>query len=96
MTRSERRTAVGCIGACAFRYVYVYVYVYMYVYVCRLGNDQGRSVSAWGFWGDILNSPYHSFGTACDEKSLFKISNKQHTHTALDVAEYNVKVQHQQ
>ena len=68
--------------------------MYIYMCVCRLGNDQGRSVSAWGFWGDILNSPYHSFGTACDERSLFKISNKQHTHTAIDVAEYNVKVQH--
>lgn len=59
---------------------------------CRLGNDQGRSVSAWGYWGDILNSPYHSFGTACEEESLFKISNKQHTHTAVDVAQYNVRV----
>lgn len=59
---------------------------------CRLGNDKGRSVSAWGFWGDILNSPYHSFGTSCPERSFFKISNKQFVHTAVSVAEYNVTV----
>lgn len=59
---------------------------------CRLGNDKGRSVSAWGFWGDILNSPYHSFGTSCSERSFFKISNKQFVHTAVSVAEYNVTV----
>ncbi len=58
----------------------------------RLGNDKGRSVSAWGFWGDILNSPYHSFSTACKERSFFKISNKQFSHTAVNVAEYNVTV----
>lgn len=58
----------------------------------RLGNDKGRSVSAWGFWGDILNSPFHSFGTACKERSFFKISNKQFTHTSVGVAEYNVMV----
>ena len=59
---------------------------------CRLGNDKGRSVSAWGFWGDILNSPYHSFGTSCSEPSFLKISNKQFVHTAVSVAEYNVTV----
>ena len=59
---------------------------------CRLGNDKGCSVSAWGFWGDILNSPYHSFGTACKERSFFKISNKQFAHTSVGVAEYNVVV----
>lgn len=60
--------------------------------LCRLGNDKGRSVSAWGFWGDILNSPFHSFGTASKERSFFKISNKQFTHTSIAVAEYNVMV----
>ena len=58
----------------------------------RLGNDQGRSVSAWGFWGDMLNSPYHCFGTACKERSFFKLSNKQFMHTAVSVSEYNVTV----
>lgn len=61
-------------------------------YSCRLGNDKGRSVSAWGFWGDILNSPFHSFGTACEERIFFKISNKQFVHTSVAVAEYNVMV----
>ncbi|KAL0034805.1 hypothetical protein WJX77_007961 [Trebouxia sp. C0004] len=59
-------------------------------YKDRFGNDRGRSVSAWGFWGDILNSPYHSFGTSCSEPSFLKISNKQFVHTAVSVAEYNV------
>lgn len=49
-------------------------------------------MSAWGYWGDILNSPFHSFGTACDERSFFKISNKQFVHTSVAVAEYNVTV----
>ena len=59
---------------------------------CRLGHDKGRSVSAWGYWGDILNSPFHSFGTSCSEPSLYQISNKQFVHTAVSVAEYNVTV----
>lgn len=59
-------------------------------YKDRLGNDKGRSVSAWGFWGDMLNSPFHSFGTTCKERGFLKISNKQFCHTAVSVAEYNV------
>ncbi|KAL3140672.1 Dynein assembly factor 3, axonemal, variant 2 [Trebouxia sp. C0010 RCD-2024] len=59
-------------------------------YKDRLGNDKGCSVSAWGYWGDTLNSPFHSFGTACHERSFFKISNKQFVHTSAAVAEYNV------
>lgn len=32
----------------------------------RKGKDVGRSVTAWGFWADILNGPYHCFGTVCE------------------------------
>ena len=59
---------------------------------CRQGNDRGRSVSAWGFWGDILNSPYHCFGTACEDPALFRVSNQRFVHTSVDVAEHNVEV----
>ena len=52
----------------------------------------GRSVSAWGYWGDILNSPYHCFGTVSEEPSFFAITNRQFTRTAVDVAEHNVLV----
>ena len=52
----------------------------------------GRSVSAFGYWGDIINPPYHAFGTVADDSSLFKLVNKQFNHTAVDVAEHNVLV----
>ncbi|KAG2424086.1 hypothetical protein HXX76_014762 [Chlamydomonas incerta] len=56
----------------------------------RSGKDVGRSVSAWGFWGDVLNSPYHCFGTACEERGFYTITNKQFVRTAVDVAEHNI------
>ena len=52
----------------------------------------GRSVSAFGFWADILNGPYHAFGTVADDARLFKVTNKQFVHTAVDVAEHNLLV----
>ncbi len=56
-------------------------------------KDVGRSVSAWGFWGDLVNSPYLCFGLASpEEPSLFAYSNKQFTRTAVDVAEHNLTV----
>ncbi|KAK9812777.1 hypothetical protein WJX72_003474 [[Myrmecia] bisecta] len=56
----------------------------------RNGEDRGRSVAAWGFWADILNSPYHSFGTVSEEASFFVPGNKQFKHSSLDVAEHNI------
>ncbi|GLI70938.1 hypothetical protein VaNZ11_016033 [Volvox africanus] len=53
-------------------------------------RDVGRSVSAWGFWADILNGPYHCFGTLTEETSFYKVTNKQYSRTAVDVAEHNV------
>lgn len=56
-------------------------------------RDVGRSVSAFGYWGDALNSPYHAFGTTADDApALFKRANQQFSHTAVDVAEHNVLV----
>lgn len=59
---------------------------------CRQLRDVGRSVSAFGFWADILNGPYHAFGTVADDARLFKVTNKQFVHTAVDVAEHNLLV----
>ncbi|GAX81095.1 hypothetical protein CEUSTIGMA_g8529.t1 [Chlamydomonas eustigma] len=57
----------------------------------RALKDVGRSVSAWGYWGDVLNGPYHAFGVTCEEEAFFVSSNKQYTRTAVDIAEYNLK-----
>ena len=38
----------------------------------RSGKDVGRSVSAWGFWGDALNGPYHPFGTLAEDPAFYK------------------------
>jgi dynein assembly factor 3 len=52
----------------------------------------GRSVAAYGFWGDVLNPPYHAFGTVSDAPALLQQVNKQFSHTSVDVAEHNVLV----
>lgn len=43
-----------------------------------------------GYWGDILVSPYITYGIECEEKRFFKKSNNMYTQTAQDVSEYNV------
>lgn len=58
----------------------------------RYLRDVGRSVSAYGYWGDVLNPPYHAFGTVSDDPALFKQVNKQFSHTSVDVAEHNLLV----
>lgn len=58
----------------------------------RYLRDVGRSVSAYGYWGEILNPPYHAFGTVCDDPALLKQVNKQFSHTSVDVAEHNLLV----
>lgn len=49
-----------------------------------------------GYWGDICNSPYFSFGVSAepgpDREALFKMMNKQHVKTAVDVSVYNLTV----
>ena len=53
-------------------------------------SDRGRSVETRGFWGDILNSPYHCFGTDAEDASLFRVANRQRVHDAVEVSERNV------
>jgi hypothetical protein len=50
-------------------------------------------IQARGFWGDIINSPYHAFGTTTDAQDrarLFKVSSQQYRHSETDIAEFNV------
>lgn len=54
------------------------------------GRRKGSSVMARGYWSDIVNSPYVTFGLSADNVKLFKVRNKEHVHTACDVTEYNV------
>lgn len=60
--------------------------------VRRSGRDVGRSVSAWGYWGEVVNPPYHGLGTTSEEPAFFKVANKQYTRTAVDVAQHNTTV----
>jgi hypothetical protein len=59
---------------------------------CRSLRDIGRSIAAYGYWGDIINPPYHALGTVADDPALFKQVNKQFSHTSVDVAEHNILV----
>lgn len=53
----------------------------------------GREVMAIGYWGDIVDSPFHCFGTWSEDASLFEKCNKEFKNTSASVASYNVKVQ---
>lgn len=58
-----------------------------------MDRSKGTTVQARGFWGDIINSPYHAFCTRTDPEArsrLFKISSQQYRHTETDIAEYNL------
>ena len=56
----------------------------------RNGQDRGRSVSAKGLWCDVLCSPYHSFGTLCEDAAYHAQANREFKFTAVDVSERNV------
>jgi len=46
-----------------------------------------------GFWGDIVNTPYHAFSTTADQEDkprLWKISGGMYKHHETDIAEFNV------
>ena len=45
------------------------------VCVCE---QKGEKVAVMGYWGDIVSSPYLSFGIESDDKSLLKTQNGQH------------------
>ncbi|KAK7118707.1 hypothetical protein R3I94_022264 [Phoxinus phoxinus] len=56
----------------------------------RVFNDRGNQVAVRGYWGDIVSSPYLSFGIETENKDLLKKHNNQHVKTAQDISEVNV------
>ena len=58
-------------------------------------DAKGASVSAYGYFGDIQNAPYSSFGLEAwkesDQSRLFNKINKQYEHTAVDVSRANLE-----
>ncbi|KAJ8364295.1 hypothetical protein SKAU_G00131260 [Synaphobranchus kaupii] len=57
----------------------------------RLFNHRGDRVGIRGYWGDIVSSPYLSFGIETDIKALLQIQNGQYTKTAQDISYHNVQ-----
>jgi len=56
-------------------------------------SGMGDSIALRGFWADIVNTPYWSFGTDChpkDKPRLFKKINEQLRNNALDISEFNL------
>nr|XP_020461979.1 dynein assembly factor 3, axonemal isoform X2 [Monopterus albus] len=57
----------------------------------RVFSQRGNKVSLRGYWGDIVSSPYLSFGIESDDKSLLKTQNGHHIKTAQDISFVNVQ-----
>ncbi|KAM4526134.1 dynein axonemal assembly factor 3 isoform 2-T2 [Fundulus diaphanus] len=58
----------------------------------RVFNEQkGDKVGIRGYWGDIVSSPYLSFGIETDDRSLLKTQNGQHLKTAQDLSYANMQ-----
>ncbi|XP_066538492.1 dynein axonemal assembly factor 3 [Hoplias malabaricus] len=58
----------------------------------RVFNHRGDRVGVRGYWGDIVSSPYLSFGIETESKELLKMQNNQHVKTAQDVSVANVQM----
>ncbi|XP_067291514.1 dynein axonemal assembly factor 3-like [Pseudorasbora parva] len=56
----------------------------------RVFNHRGDRVAVRGYWGDIVSSPYLSFGIETENKDLLKKQNNQHVKTAQDISEVNI------
>uniref|UniRef100_A0A3P8NVV8 Dynein axonemal assembly factor 3 n=1 Tax=Astatotilapia calliptera TaxID=8154 RepID=A0A3P8NVV8_ASTCA len=57
----------------------------------RVFSQKGDKVSIRGYWGDIVSSPYLSFGIETDDKSLLKTQNGQPIKTAQDISFANLQ-----
>uniref|UniRef100_A0A3Q3B840 Dynein axonemal assembly factor 3 n=1 Tax=Kryptolebias marmoratus TaxID=37003 RepID=A0A3Q3B840_KRYMA len=57
----------------------------------RVFNQKGDKVAVRGYWGDIVSSPYLSFGIETDDRNLLKKQNEQHIKTAQDISFANVQ-----
>jgi len=53
-------------------------------------NKDGDRVRRRGYWGDIINGPYFSFGIECENDSMLEVQNNEHTKSSTDVAFYNI------
>uniref|UniRef100_A0A0B7AGC5 Dynein assembly factor 3, axonemal n=1 Tax=Arion vulgaris TaxID=1028688 RepID=A0A0B7AGC5_9EUPU len=51
---------------------------------------EGERFPRRGYWGDMVVSPYITFGTETEEKSFYKKQNNMHVKTAEDVSEFNI------
>ncbi|XP_036447377.1 dynein assembly factor 3, axonemal [Colossoma macropomum] len=58
----------------------------------RVFNHRGDRVGLRGYWGDIVSSPYLSFGIETENKDLLKTQNNQHVKTAQDISVTNVQM----
>ena len=68
--------------------------------VMKAGKDKGLKKDVRGFWIDVVNSPYMSFGVEVDRSTphaegLFEVQSKgsaveQHKHHAVEVAMFNL------
>ncbi|XP_047233641.1 dynein axonemal assembly factor 3-like isoform X3 [Girardinichthys multiradiatus] len=54
-------------------------------------QKKGEKVGVRGYWGDIVSSPYLSFGVESDDKSLLITQNGQHLKTAQDISFANMQ-----
>ncbi|XP_017347855.1 dynein axonemal assembly factor 3 [Ictalurus punctatus] len=57
----------------------------------RVFSRRGDKVGVRGYWGDIVSSPYLSFGIETEHKELLKMQNNRHVKTAQDVCIANVQ-----
>ncbi|XP_061765351.1 dynein axonemal assembly factor 3-like [Nerophis ophidion] len=57
----------------------------------RVFNQRVDRVALRGYWGDIVSSPYISFGIETEDQNLLKTQNGQHMKTAQDISFANVQ-----
>ncbi|XP_043082250.1 dynein axonemal assembly factor 3-like [Puntigrus tetrazona] len=57
----------------------------------RVFKRRGDRVAVRGYWGDIVSSPYLSFGVETENKDLLKKQNNQHMKTAQDISQVNLQ-----
>lgn len=43
-----------------------------------------------GYWGDIVVSPYISFGIECDEETMFKKANRDYVNSSEQITQHNL------
>ncbi|KAK2952207.1 putative Dynein axonemal assembly factor 3 [Blattamonas nauphoetae] len=55
------------------------------------GSVKGTKVNSRGYWGDIVNGPYFSFGLECKDQSLFKTADNKHVHSSGQVSMQHVR-----